>query len=72
MIPQNFEQWRKCIEHDCGIRLTASFVHDRLRVFGDPSNPETIKFAQLYSTGHYQNVRSWLEKAKEILERQAV
>ena len=30
MIPQSYEQWRHCIEVECGIALTEPFVTQRL------------------------------------------
>lgn len=64
MIPQNYEQWKHCIENDCGIKLTPTFVQGRLKVFEDASNAETIKFQLLYGKKHLQNVVNWLIQAK--------
>ena len=26
MIPQSYEEWKNCIENDCGIPLTKDFI----------------------------------------------
>jgi hypothetical protein len=30
MIPSTYADWRRCIEHDCGLPLTRDFVAARL------------------------------------------
>lgn len=56
MIPQTFEQWKRCIINDCKIDLTKEFARQRLAVYRDGGNPETRKFTLLYGEKHLQNV----------------
>lgn len=62
MIPQTYEEWRNCIANDCKINFTKEFATKRLKVYQEASNPETIKFKNLYGEQHLNNVIYWLEK----------
>lgn len=62
MIPQTFEEWRYCIVHDCGIKLTKEFAAQRLEVYTDTNNTETKKFISLYGDQHLQNIVQWLKQ----------
>lgn len=66
MIPKSFPEWKDCIENKCNIQLESQFIEDRLRSYTNESNPETIKFKQLYGEEHLRNVISWLEKARSL------
>jgi hypothetical protein len=59
MIPHTYEQWRQCIEHDCGIRLTPDFVQERLAIYADATHTETKRFAELYGDNHLRNIIQW-------------
>ncbi|PWL27140.1 MAG: hypothetical protein DCO96_12445 [Fluviicola sp. XM-24bin1] len=62
MIPQSYEAWRNCIENDCGIPLTKEFAQQRLAVYMDSKNPQTITFKSLYGEQHLQNIINWLQR----------
>ncbi len=62
MIPVTFDEWRKCIEHDCNIPLTKAFAQKRLAVYQDRKNKETQKFVSLYGEQHLQNIIRWLKR----------
>lgn len=62
MIPQTYEEWRSCIVNDCKISLTSDFAAKRLNVYQDASNPETVKFKNLYGEQHLNNVIRWLQQ----------
>ncbi|MBC8720688.1 hypothetical protein OKW38_002326 [Paraburkholderia sp. MM5496-R1] len=64
-IPQSFDDWQHCIEHECGITLTPAFIQARLAVLGDPDNAETQRFARLYGEVHLQRVLGWFAAALE-------
>ncbi len=64
MIPKSFEEWRRCIVVDCGVELTASFIEERLLVFGNRQHPETMKFVALYGENHLNNVVNWLNASR--------
>ncbi len=63
MIPLTYGQWRQCIEHDCGIRLTPDFMHERLAVYVDAGNEETKRFISLYGQNHLKNIIQWYSQA---------
>jgi hypothetical protein len=60
MIPQTFEQWKECIQKDCGITLTKKFASERLAVYEDAESSDTKKFITLYGKQHLQNIIQWL------------
>jgi len=59
MIPQTFDDWRRCITVDCKIDLTKEFALKRLEVYENVSHPETKKFATLYGEQHLKNIINW-------------
>ena len=42
MICKNFQEWKDCIEKKCKIQLTTHFIDERLMVYLNESNPETL------------------------------
>ena len=66
MIPVNFQEWRSCIVNKCKIELTPQFIEERLKVYLNESNPETLKFKKLYGAAHLQNIVHWLERSKIV------
>ncbi len=61
MIPQNYEQWKNCIEKDCKIKLTKNFAAGRLKTYRNKRNPETQNFIKLYGQEHWKNIIKWLK-----------
>jgi hypothetical protein len=67
MIPTNYEQWRHCIEIECGIALEPDYVAQRLTVLTQPGD-EPERFARLYGQAHLQHVIGWFQLAQaEVL-----
>ena len=64
MIPQTFEQWKQCIEKDCGIILTKQFARERLAIFENAENGETKKFITVYGEHHLQNIIQWFQQVQ--------
>lgn len=62
IIPETFSEWRHCIEHDCGIRLTREFIEKRLAILREPQYEETQRFIRHYGKAHLQRIVSWLER----------
>jgi hypothetical protein len=62
MIPNTFNDWKKCIEQDCKIKLTNDFAKQRLSVYENEENEETKKFVQLYGEQHLKNIITWLQQ----------
>ena len=62
MLPQPFEQWKHCIEKECGIMLTKQFAEKRLAVYENLQSDETKKFIQLYGEYHLNNIIQWLQR----------
>jgi len=59
MIPQTFEDWRRCIVVDCKIDLTKEFASKRLEVYENNTHLETQKFTMLYGNQHLKNIIDW-------------
>jgi hypothetical protein len=62
MIPENFENWKKCLEFNCKIPITKDFAAIRLQIYTDGTNRETKKFVELYGSNHLQNIIKWYKQ----------
>lgn len=62
IIPETFEEWRHCIERDCGIALTGKFVEERLAILREPRHEETRRFVRHYGEAHRQRIMAWFER----------
>jgi hypothetical protein len=63
MIPQTYEEWRHCIEVDCGLSLTPAFIAERLAELSQPDHERTRQYVRLYGEPHRQRVIGWFEQA---------
>ena len=71
VIPQSYEQWRNCIEVRCKIRLTQSFIHERLAQLQNGRHATTKEFARLYGAEHLERTITWFSRAaNEVPEDQ--
>jgi len=64
VIPRNFDEWKRCIEVDCGIPLTPEFVATRIEALTRSGSEEASRFARLYGSDHLQHVIGWFETAR--------
>ena len=65
MIPQTFEQWKYCIEVECRLELTASFIDERIASLQNNKDLYTQQFLKLYGQEHFQRVLGWFKQARE-------
>jgi len=66
VIPRNYNEWRRCIEVDCGIPLTPEFVATRIEALTRSGSEEASRFARLYGSDHLQHVIGWFETARAV------
>lgn len=66
-IPQNFEQWRTCIEVHCRVPLTREYVAQRLRELEDRSVYSTEQLLRRYGEAHVERIRGWFCQAAQEL-----
>jgi hypothetical protein len=66
MIPNNFIDWKHCIEVSCGITLTAAFASKRITELGDDKNHHTIEFVKLYGDAYRKQVINWFERSLQM------
>ena len=62
-IPRTYDEWLRCITHDCGITLTRAYLQERIQRLRDGNAPDTTRFIELYGYEHRLAVLSWFEKA---------
>ncbi|MEM9942645.1 MAG: hypothetical protein AAF939_13860 [Planctomycetota bacterium] len=67
MIPENYQEWRYCIETLGEVELTAAYVNQRLSILQDNQNAETKKFAKLYGEDHLRRTVDWFRRAQNEL-----
>ena len=65
--PQNYKEWRDCIEVKCGIKITAQFCEERLSELKAVNNYQTQKFIQLYGSKYHATVIEWFNTASKQL-----
>ena len=61
-IPRNYDHWRHCIEHWCGVPLTRTFAEERIRALEDPGNEHTRRFVECYGEAHHRAVLDWFRR----------
>jgi hypothetical protein len=66
-VPETYAAWRHCIEVDCSIALTPTFVTARLAARGDERDPHTRRFVAHWGDAHRRRVLGWLEAAKAAM-----
>jgi hypothetical protein len=64
MIPRTYEEWRHCIEVDCGLQLNQSFIAERLAELTEAEHERTRQFVRLYGEPHRLRVIGWFEQAQ--------
>ena len=67
VIPRSYEQWRTCIEIRCKIRLTPTFIQERLAELQDDKHAKTREFARLYGADHLERTIAWFRHAADDL-----
>lgn len=66
-LPQNFNEWRTCIEVHCGIPLTPEFIAQRLRELEDRRLHSTEQLYRHYGDAHMTRICSWFQQAADGL-----
>jgi len=68
VLPQNYEEWRRCITVDCGIELTPDYISQRLSALNNKKDHHTQKFIKLYGEAHLQSVIGWFLQSQAAAE----
>jgi hypothetical protein len=63
-VPENYEDWKKCITVVCGIPLTRPYVEQRLIALRNPADYMTQNFVTIWGEPHRQRVIGWFERAR--------
>lgn len=63
MTPRTYDEWRHCIEVQCGIELTPGFVEQRLSALRDDRIHHTQRFREMWGEDHLRRVIAWFEQA---------
>lgn len=71
MKPSSYQEWRNCIELDCGIKLTPGFIQERIEALTNTADTGTQKFIQLYGLNHYNQVIAWFKQAAVSITQSA-
>jgi len=66
LIPQTYEEWRHCITVDCGLKLTPSFIEQRISALQNNNEHYTQQFVRKYGQQHHQRVLSWFMQARKV------
>jgi len=68
VIPQDYSEWRCCIEVECGLALTAEFIAQRITELGNLAHERTQQFVRLYGAAHHAQVLRWFLRSRKELE----
>ena len=66
-IPTSFEQWLYWMEVRGKMRMTTSYIRERLAELEDDNHVATKEFARIYGADHLQNTISWFHRAADQL-----
>ena len=64
-MPRSYEQLRNCIEVCCKIRLTQTYIDERLTELQDAKHARNREFARLYGADHLQRTIAWFRRAAD-------
>lgn len=67
VVPETYEQWRHCIEIECGLELTAQFAAERLTALLNRKDHHTNRFFAIWGTEHHARVLDWFRRAQAEL-----
>lgn len=67
VIPTSYQEWRHCIEVDCGITLSPAYIGQRLAELEDGQHAKTKEYARLYGEDHLQRTQAWFRRAADEL-----
>lgn len=67
IVPDSYAAWRRCIEVDCGIRLDADYIAQRIASLEDPRDFHTQQFVRRWGEPHRQRVAAWFRQAQSEL-----
>lgn len=70
IVPDNYEAWRHCIEVECGLRLDAEYVRQRIAALEDPGDHHTQQLVRRWGESHRQRVVAWFQRARDELDAQ--
>ena len=65
IIPQNYEQWKRCITIDCGLELTADYISERISSLQNNNDYYTQQFVKLYGQEYLNQVLNWFMQAQK-------
>ena len=67
VIPVTYKEWRYCIEIVGEVKLTPTYIEERLATLQDTQRAETKTFAKLYGEEHLQRTVDWFRRAASEL-----
>ncbi|MEM9364851.1 MAG: hypothetical protein AAGD07_02570 [Planctomycetota bacterium] len=65
LIPKSYAQWRQCIEVRAKLKLTPSYINERLSELEDGEHTRTQEFAKLYGASQLEQTIQWFRRALE-------
>lgn len=68
IVPDSYAAWRHCIEVDCGLRLDADYIRQRIAALEDVRDFHTQQFVRRWGEPHRQRIVGWFRQAQEQLD----
>ena len=64
-IPETYEEWQHCIIVECGLKLTAQYITERISALQNDRDYYTQQFVKLYGQQYLQQVLGWFMQAQK-------
>jgi hypothetical protein len=66
---RTYEDWRRCIEVECGLTLAPDFIAARIAELSDVNNYKTRRFVETWGEPHRQQVVAWFQEAAQRIRQ---
>ena len=70
LVPATYAAWRHCIEVECGLRLEAGYIRQRIAALEDAADHHTQQLVRRWGEPHRQRVVAWFQRARDELDAQ--
>lgn len=67
LVPNTYEEWKRCITVDCGIQLTRNFIKERIAALVDMGEFHIQKFIESWGPEQHARTLAWFRRAAEEL-----
>tara|TARA_Y100001954_G_scaffold83176_1_gene91386 strand:- start:931 stop:1146 length:216 start_codon:yes stop_codon:yes gene_type:complete len=67
VVPESYEEWKRCITIDCAIPLTRDFVKERIAALEDMNDFHTLRYIESWGKDQHARTLAWYRRAEDEL-----